>query len=105
MRHKSETITMKKIFTLSVAASLAAGVFAASATTASAGSRHHHEHECMAQAPIGEFAILGLALGAVTGGVGSAVAYGAAYAVGGAAIGGGAGLLLGVVHEHHHHHC
>lgn len=95
---------MKKFATLCVAASFA---FAAAPQAMAKGKEMHHGygHECAAPAaPIGELAVLGLALGAVTGGVGSAVAYGAAYAVGGAAIGGGSGLLLGAIHDHHHCH-
>ena len=94
---------MRNIFTLTLAASFVAGSLLATAPQAFAKQRHHdHADLCANKAPIGELAVVGLVLGAVTGGVGSAVVYGGAYALGGAAIGGGGGLLLGAVHEGRH---
>jgi len=93
---------MRKLLIASLIASFTAGTVITTTPQAFANGRHHHQEQCDAGPVIGTLAILGLALGAVTGGVGSAVAWGSAYAVGGAAIGGGGGLLLGAVHEHHH---
>ncbi|MEP6827023.1 MAG: hypothetical protein ABJA10_03000 [Aestuariivirga sp.] len=101
---------MKIILTLSLALSLAASSLAITAPSASAHNRHHNDPafeqgrvSCMdrndAVLPI---LFVGAALGAVTGGVGSAVIWGSAYAVGGAAVGGGAGLLLSSADTRHH---
>lgn len=93
---------MKKLINLTLAASLIAASVISVAPQAMAKDRYHSEQytdRCAAAPPIGQLAVLGLLLGAVTGGVGTAVAYGAAYAVGGAAIGGGGGLLLGTVSD------
>ena len=98
---------MKNILKISLALSLAASSLAATVPTASANARHHDhafdQERCMdnnnAVLPL---LFVGAALGAVTGGVGSAVIWGAAYAVGGAAVGGGAGLLLSSADARHH---
>ena len=95
---------MKPLLNISLAAILVASSIVAAAPPALAGAKHHHhEHMgCMTDGDIGGIIVIGALLGAVTGGVGSAIVYGGAYAVGGAAIGGGAGLLLGAAHGHHH---
>lgn len=94
---------MKSLINLSLAAALVASSVVATAPDAFAGKRHHHKQSvCMDDRDIGGIVVLGLVLGAVTGGVGSAIAYGGAYAVGGAAIGGAGGALLGAAHAHHH---
>ncbi|MDE2385494.1 MAG: hypothetical protein KGO53_12835 [Alphaproteobacteria bacterium] len=93
---------MKAVLKISLAAALAMSSLAAAAPQASAHERFHHEGMC--EGDILPLLFVGAALGAVTGGVGSAVAWGSAYAVGGAAVGGGAGLLLTTAHDHHHCH-
>lgn len=95
---------MKSILNISFAAALATSSIVAAASPALANSKHHHDEEraCLDQNEIGGIVVLGLVLGAVTGGVGSAVVWGGAYALGGAAIGGASGLALGAVHTHHH---
>jgi len=96
---------MKKLLKISLVAAMVTSSTVAAAPEAFANAKHHQEHHmmaCMDDRDVGGIIILGLLLGAVTGGVGSAVAYGGAYAVGGAAIGGGAGATLGVLHSHHH---
>ena len=99
-----ENQTMRKLFIASLIASLVAGGILSTTPQAFAQGRRVQviEQQCAPASPIGQLAVLGLLLGAVTGGVGSAVAYGGAYAVGGAAIGGSGGFLLGAVHEHGH---
>ncbi len=95
---------MKNLLMISLATALVITSMAAAAPEALARAKHHDEHHmaaCMDERDVGGIVILGLLLGAVTGGVGSAVAYGGAYAVGGAAIGGGAGATLGLLHGHH----
>ena len=91
---------MKSLLNLTLAAALATSSIVAAASPAMAKERHHHEmHDgCLTKDQVGGIVVLGLLLGAVTGGVGSAVVWGSAYAVGGAAIGGASGLALGVVH-------
>ena len=93
---------MKFIFNLSLATALATASIVTAATPAMAKQKHHAEEQtgCLDDRDVGAIIVLGLVLGAVTGGVGSAVAWGGAYAVGGAAIGGAGGTLLGVVHTH-----
>jgi hypothetical protein len=95
---------MKTVLNLALASALAASSLAIAAPEASAKSRHHdqHEHMCMDANHVLPLLFVGAALGAVTGGVGSAVAWGSAYAVGGAAVGGGTGLLLSTAHAHDH---
>ena len=95
---------MKPLLNLSLAAVLATSSIVAAASPAMAKAKHHHEMPmaCMDQGDVGGIIVLGLLLGAVTGGVGSAVVWGGAYAVGGAAIGGASGLALGAIHSHHH---
>ena len=98
---------MKNIMKISLALSLVASSLAVTVPTASAQGRHHDhafdQERCMdrndAVLPL---LFVGAALGAVTGGVGSAVIWGSAYAVGGAAVGGGAGLLLSSADTHRH---
>ena len=74
------------------------------ASPALAKVRHHQEEQraCLDQNEVGGIIILGLVLGAVNGGVGSAMAWGGAYALGGAAVGGASGLALSAVHTHEH---
>ena len=79
-----------------------AGSIVAAAPVAMAKEKHHHDQMCISDRDVGGIIVLGAVLGAVTGGVGSALVYGGAYVAGGAAIGGGAGLFLGAVHSHHH---
>ena len=95
---------MKPLLNLSFAAVLATSSIVAATTPVMAQRIHHHEVQmaCMDQGKVGGIIVLGLLLGAVTGGVGSAVAWGSAYAVGGAAIGGAGGAVLGAVHTHLH---
>ena len=94
---------MKHLLNFSLAAALAVSSVAVTAAPAMAKAKHHHEMQmaCMDQGEVGGIIVLGLLLGAVTGGVGSAVVWGGAYAVGGAAIGGASGAVLGAVHTHH----
>jgi hypothetical protein len=102
---KSWRIKMKSLINISLAVALVASSVVTAAAPAMAKTKHHQaEMACMSEGDVGAIIVVGALLGAVTGGVGSAIVYGGAYAVGGAAIGGGAGLLLGVVH-HGHHHC
>ena len=91
---------MKSLVNISLAAVLATSSIVAAAPAAMAKDRHHHEM-CISDKDLGGIIVVGAILGAVTGGVGSAVVWGGAYAVGGAAIGGGAGVLIGVHHRHH----
>ena len=98
---------MKTVLNLSLAAVLATSSIVAATAPAMADRRHHHDQmgdhmACMDQGELGGIIVLGLVLGAVTGGVGSAVVWGSAYAVGGAAVGGATGLALGAIHSHHH---
>lgn len=96
---------MKSLLNISLAVALVASSVVTAAAPAMAKAKHHQaEMVCMDEGDVGAIIVVGALLGAVTGGVGSALVYGSAYAVGGAAIGGGAGLLLGAVH-HGHHHC
>ena len=96
---------MKTIMNLTLAAVLATSSLVAVAPEAMAKQKRHHSEEvCLSDKDVGGIIVLGAILGAVTGGVGSAVVYGSAYAIGGAAIGGGAGLALGVIH-HGHNRC
>ena len=93
---------MKTIMNLTLAAILATSSLVAVAPEAMAKQkRYHHNDVCLSDKDVGGIIVLGAILGAVTGGVGSAVVYGSAYAIGGAAIGGGAGLALGVIHHGH----
>jgi hypothetical protein len=93
---------MIRVFKTSLAAALAVSCVLATAPEAMAKKRHHQQRmECLNPDETAGIVVLGLVLGAVTGGVGTAIAYGGAYAVGGAAIGGGAGLVLGAVHSKH----
>lgn len=90
---------MKNLLKISLALSLAATSLVGVAPSASAQGRHHDyaydQERCVDRTDaILPILFVGAALGAVTGGVGSAVIWGSAYAVGGAAVGGGAGLLL-----------
>ena len=91
---------MKTLFNISLAAVLATSSVVAASAPALAKVKHHSEmHDgCLSKDQVGGIVVLGLVLGAVTGGVGSAVVWGGAYAVGGAAIGGAGGLALGVIH-------
>jgi hypothetical protein len=98
---------MKNILKITLALSLAASSLTATATSASAEGRHHDhgfdQGRCMDRNDtLLPLLFVGAALGAVTGGVGSAVIWGGAYAVGGAAVGGGAGLLLSSADNHRH---
>ncbi len=95
---------MKSILNISLAAALVTSSIMAATSPALAKVRHQQEEQraCLDQNEVGGIIVLGLLLGAVTGGVGSAVAWGGAYALGGAAIGGASGLALGAVHTHHH---
>ena len=98
---------MKNALKITLASALVLGSFAASTQQAMANGRHHHhegEAACFNEGDILPILFVGAALGAVTGGVGSAVVWGSAYAVGGAAVGGAGGLLL-ATHDHHHHDC
>lgn len=97
---------MKTLINMSLAVVLAtSSIVAASAPAMAKSKKHYQEHaECMSDKDLGAIIVVGAILGAVTGGVGSAVVYGGAYAVGGAAIGGGLGLGLGLIH-HGHHRC
>lgn len=93
---------MKTIINLSLAAILATSSLVAVAPEAMAKQKRHHAEEvCLSDKDVGGIIVLGAILGAVTGGVGSALVYGGAYAVGGAAIGGGVGLGLGLIHHGH----
>ena len=97
---------MKNLLKISLALSLAASSLAATAPSAFAQDRHHDrafdQGRCMDRTDaVLPLLIVGAALGAVTGGVGSAVIWGSAYAVGGAAVGGGAGLLLSSADTRH----
>ncbi|MDP8997146.1 MAG: hypothetical protein M3O03_09110 [Pseudomonadota bacterium] len=99
---------MKNLLKISVALSLAVSSLAVTVPSASAQDRHRHDpafdqERCMDRNDaILPLLFVGAALGAVTGGVGSAVIWGSAYAVGGAAVGGGAGLLLSSADNHRH---
>lgn len=93
---------MKTIMNLSLAAILATSSMMAVAPEAMAKKKHHSSEVCLSDKDVGGIIVLGAVLGAVTGGVGSALVYGGAYAIGGAAIGGGIGLGLGVIHHGHH---
>jgi len=98
---------MKNVLKITLASALVLGSFAASSQQALANGRHHHhddEMACSNGADVLPILFVGAALGAVTGGVGSAVIWGSAYAVGGAAVGGAGGLLL-ATHDHRHHDC
>lgn len=96
---------MKSLMNISLAAILASTSLVAVAPEAMAKQkRHHHDEMCLSDKDVGGIIVLGAILGAVTGGIGSAVVYGSAYAIGGAAIGGGASLALGVI-QHGHHGC
>jgi hypothetical protein len=99
---KTRRIIMKSLMNLSLAVALVASSIVVAAPDAMAGKRHHQKEVCLNEGEIGGAVVLGLLLGAVTGGVGSAIAYGGAYAVGGAALGGAGGLLLGITNGHHH---
>jgi hypothetical protein len=93
---------MLRIFKISLATALATSSILMTAPEAMAKKRHQEKRmECLSRDETTGIIVLGVVLGALTGGVGTAVAYGGAYAVGGAAIGGGAGLVLGAVHGHH----
>ncbi len=98
---------MKSLMNISLAAALVASSIVVAAPDAMARSRHHQSQDiCLDDRDIGGVIVLGLLLGAVTGGVGSAIAYGGAYAVGGAALGGAGGALFGAaVHGHGHRDC
>jgi hypothetical protein len=97
---------MKTLMNLSLAAALVASSIVVAAPDAMAGKRHHKSHDvCLNDGEIGGIVVLGIVLGAVTGGVGTAIAYGGAYAVGGAALGGAGGAILGVVSHGHHRNC
>jgi hypothetical protein len=93
---------MKRVFRISLAAALAMSSVAAVAPDAMAKKRHQERRvECINRDEVSGFLLLGLVLGAVTGGVVSTVAYGSAYIPGGAAIGGAGGAVLGAAHGHH----
>jgi hypothetical protein len=97
---------MKSLMNLSLAAALVASSIVVAAPDAMAGQRHHKSHDvCLSDGEIGGIVVLSIVLGAVTGGVGSAIAYGGAYAVGGAALGGAGGAILGVAAHGHHGDC
>jgi hypothetical protein len=97
---------MKSLMNLSLAAALVASSVVVAAPDAMARSRHHYAQDvCVDNRDIGGVVVLGLLLGAVTGGVGSAIAYGGAYAVGGAALGGAGGALFGAAVHGHHRDC
>lgn len=97
---------MKSLINISLAAALIASSVVTTSAPAMAKARHHQaEMACMDERDVGAIIVVGVLLGAVTGGVGAAIAYGGAYAAGGAAIGGGAGLLLGAAHHASHGHC
>jgi hypothetical protein len=96
---------MKSLMNISLAAALVASSFVVAAPDAMARKRHHQQDVCLDDREIGGIVVLGLVLGAVTGGVGTAIAYGGAYAVGGAALGGAGGAILGVVAHDHHRDC
>jgi hypothetical protein len=97
---------MKSLMNISLAAALVASSFVVAAPDAMARKRHHQSEDvCLDNRDIGGIVVLGLVLGAVTGGVGTAIAYGGAYAVGGAALGGAGGAILGVVAHDHHRDC
>jgi hypothetical protein len=94
---------MMRVFKVSLATALTLSCVLATTPEAMAKKRHQqHSVECVNPDKAAGIIVLGLMLGAVTGGVGTAIAYGGAYAVGGAAIGGGAGLVLGAVHSNGH---
>jgi hypothetical protein len=94
---------MKKLVSIALAVALATSSIVVATGPAVAGQRHHNQDRaaCMTNEEVGGIIVLGVVLGAVTGGVASALLYGGAYAVGGAAIGGGAGLALGAVGDGH----
>ena len=93
---------MKTLINISLAVVLATSSIVAASAPAMAKSRKHQQQvQCMSDKDVGAIIVVGAILGAVTGGVGSAVVYGGAYAVGGAAIGGGLGLGLGLIHHGH----
>ncbi len=97
---------MKSLMNLSLAAALVASSVVVAAPDAMARSRHHHVQDvCVDGRDVGGAVVLGLLLGAVTGGVGTAIAYGGAYAVGGAALGGAGGAILGAVAHDGHRDC
>ena len=86
---------MKNVLKITMAVALAAGTVAATMPEAFAHTDHrNHQQAVCVNKDVVPLLIVGAALGAVTGGVGSAVVWGAAYAVGGAAVGGAGGLLL-----------
>lgn len=86
---------MKNVMKISLAVALAASSVAATMPEAFAHTEHrNHQQAVCVNDNVLPLIIVGAALGAVTGGVGSAVIWGAAYAVGGAAVGGAGGLLL-----------
>jgi hypothetical protein len=103
---KHRRITMKSLINLSLAAALVASSVVVTAPEAMARKRHHQSQDvCLNDRDVGGIVVLGLLLGAVTGGVGSAIAYGGAYAVGGAALGGAGGALFGAAVHGHHNDC
>jgi hypothetical protein len=96
---------MKNLMSMTLAVALATSSIVVASGPAMAGKRHHYQDRaaCMTNEDVGGIIVLGVVLGAVTGGVASALLYGGAYAVGGAAIGGGAGLALGAIGDSHRH--
>ena len=92
---------MKSLLNITLAAVLATSSIVAASAPATARVKHHQEtnDRCLTKDEVGGVVVLGLLLGAVTGGVGSAVVLGSAYAAGGAAIGGASGLALGAIHS------
>jgi hypothetical protein len=98
------SIDMKNLMSITLAVALATSSIVVASGPAMAEKRHHYQDRaaCMTNEDVGGLIVLGVVLGAVTGGVANALFYGGAYAVGGAAIGGGSGLALGAVSDGHH---
>jgi len=95
---------MKNVMNIALAAAVVAGSVVVASPGAFASTKHHQQEQvaCVDPNVVVPLLFVGAAVGAVTGGVGAAVIWGSAYAVGGAAVGGATGLLVGTAHAHDH---
>jgi hypothetical protein len=94
---------MKTVMNIALAAALASSTLVVASPGAFASTKHHQQEvACVDPNVVVPLLFVGAAVGAVTGGVGAAVIWGSAYAVGGAAVGGATGLLVGTAHAHDH---
>lgn len=85
---------MKSIMKLALISAMVMGL-SAPESFASTPKQTPKDAVCQVGETVAPLIIIGALVGAVTGGVGAAVIWSSAYAVGGAAVGGAAGVLLG----------